>query len=507
MMKNRQNRNVTLAWFILAVGVSAPGCKGPESAQWFINGFIDPTQVGQFLEPRRNEIRQTLSILEEPPGIQTAGEPEPEDLVPNLGGTSLAPGDTFTVSIFELLVPGQATTLQIRLGSSGVETLPVIGPVRMAGLTPREVEMSIREILREREILPEADVQVTVIQSRSEQFTVVGSVSQPGVFPVLGPDFRLLEAIALFGGVPPQLDTIYVFRRGAARSELWRGVDPTQFIDMAGPGVNGDGTTAPVQPALLMSDFGSNTTSGPTTTRSATQPGARVIQPQTTQGTPDIRWDPEKGWVIDEGPSTAVAVPEAPATEPTTAPADPWEAFSDLTEPVRIIEIPMGELLEGDPRYNIIIRPMDLVNVPPGNVGEYFMMGNIARPGAYQLTGRRITVKEAIASAGGFGPLAWPSRADLIRRVTREEEIVIQLDLDAIFAGNAPDFYMRPSDTLNVGSHALAGPLAVLRNAFRFTYGFGFVYDRNFADSDTFQAQEQLKARRRQEALQRGLPF
>jgi len=83
----------------------------------------------------------------------------------------------------------------------------------------------------------------------------------------------------------------------------------------------------------------------------------------------------------------------------------------ELASPLRIIEIPTKELLAGDPRYNVVIRPFDLVNVPPGPVGEYYVMGNITRAGAYELTGRRLTVKEAIASSGGFGPLAWPSRA------------------------------------------------------------------------------------------------
>ena len=45
------------------------------------------------------------------------------------------------------------------------------------------------------------------------------------------------------------------------------------------------------------------------------------------------------------------------------------------------------------------------------------------------------------------------------------------------------------------------------RNSFRFSYGLGFVYDRNFADKDTFFAQEQLKTRRRAEAEARGLPY
>ena len=162
---------------------------------------------------------------------------------------------------------------------------------------------------------------------------------------------------------------------------------------------------------------------------------------------------------------------------------------------------------EGDPRYNIVIRPNDLINIPLGNVGEYFVGGNVARPGAYNLTGRRINVKQAIVSAGGFSPLAWPSRAELTRRVSKDQEQTIQIDLDAIFAGKAADFYLRPNDTLNVGSSPAATFLAVLRNAFRVSYGFGFVYDRNFADSDTFAAREQVKNRRRIEAQARGVPF
>ena len=112
-----------------------------------------------------------------------------------------------------------------------------------------------------------------------------------------------------------------------------------------------------------------------------------------------------------------------------------------------------------------------------------------------------------IASAGGFDILAWPSRADLTRRVSQYEAQTIQLDLDAVFAGTAPDVYLRPNDLLNVGTHAIAPFLAVLRNSFRMSYGLGFVYDRNYADEDTFFAKEQQRTRRTAERQARGLPF
>lgn len=537
------------------------GCKKGESAHWLINGFIDPTQTGQFLEPKRNEIRGSLSILEEPVGIQNADEPLPEDLVAEYTEHRFVPGDVITISIFELMIPGQATVQQFTLSNSGYESMPVLGRVKVAGLTPVELELELKEQIRAAGILPDPEVQVTLIETRTRRFSIIGSVARAGTFEIPQPDYRLLSAIADAGGIPPQIQTIYVFRRGAA------------------PGAIGVPSTAPVEDSVVHR-FGagrrgpltmSETSSGPASTNraaplpetmpdtadlqrpgaadvgtmpAATEPTVQMLPsvPSTAatsdaervvdelrilEGAPEPTrvvpvWDAEKGlWVIrsvESAPSPATADLRRPATGVGEQPGDLTRpvpsaplvgepiADEELATPIRIIEIPMKELLMGDPRYNVVIRPFDLINVPPGQVGEFYVMGNISRPGAYDLTGRRLTVKEAIASSGGFGPLAWPSRADLVRRVSQDEEQIIQLDLDAIFAGTAPDFYLKPNDIVNVGTTPAAVFLAVLRNAFRFSYGFGFVYDRNFADGDSFQAKEALKTRRFQEAQTKGLP-
>ncbi len=60
----------------------------------------------------------------------------------------------------------------------------------------------------------------------------------------------------------------------------------------------------------------------------------------------------------------------------------------------------------------------------------------------------------------------------------------MQVDLDRIARGEQPDIFIKPNDLINVGTDATARWRAVLRNAFRAAYGFGFVYDRNFADAD-----------------------
>jgi polysaccharide export outer membrane protein len=91
-------------------------------------------------------------------------------------------------------------------------------------------------------------------------------------------------------------------------------------------------------------------------------------------------------------------------------------------------------------------------------------------------------LKMAIAAAGGLGPLAWPKSCEVIRRLSRKKEEIVLVDLDKIFRGEQPDFFIKPNDVINVGTHPTAIWRAVLRNAFRATYGFGFVYDRNFSD-------------------------
>ncbi len=150
----------------------------------------------------------------------------------------------------------------------------------------------------------------------------------------------------------------------------------------------------------------------------------------------------------------------------------------------RLIRIPADKLSIGDPRYNIVIKPGDSIFVPVDIVGECSIMGNVNRAGFINITGRPITLKQAIAAAGGLGPLAWPKRCEIIRRIGREKEEIVMVDLDKIASGEAPDFFIKPHDLINVGSHATTRWRAILRNAFRATYGFGFVYDRNFANRD-----------------------
>ena len=145
-----------------------------------------------------------------------------------------------------------------------------------------------------------------------------------------------------------------------------------------------------------------------------------------------------------------------------------------------------------DTRHRLYLEPRpDNTEVPAeDNVtpDQFYVMGEVTRPGVYTLTGRRITVKMALAAAGNMSPLAWPEHSVLIRRVGENQEQITPIDIAKIYRGEESDIYLKPNDVIVVGTssasiHAQPSFMVSLRNAHRMTQGFGFAYDRNFADS------------------------
>ena len=206
--------------------------------------------------------------------------------------------------------------------------------------------------------------------------------------------------------------------------------------------------------------------------------------------------EPRTEWIYRGGKWVSIPVPGEETPRPLTKaqPRGPVMPLEEEKLPMemeweqaiqtRLLRIPADKLLAGDPRYNVIIKPGDTIHVPVDIIGEFAITGNVNRAGFINITGRQMTLKMAIAAAGGLGPLAWPKHVEVVRRIgTRKEEIVL-VDLDKIASGEQPDFFIKPNDLINVGTHPTSRWRAVLRNAFRAAYGFGFVYDRNFADAD-----------------------
>jgi len=148
----------------------------------------------------------------------------------------------------------------------------------------------------------------------------------------------------------------------------------------------------------------------------------------------------------------------------------------------RIIRFDVKALQSGDPTQNVVLRDGDVVTIPAPLMGDFYMAGEVARPGVYSLTGRKITLLQAIAAAGGLSAVAVPWRTEVIRRISETEEEIIYVDISLVARGEVPDFYVQPEDLIRVGTDQGAIYNAVHRNAYRATYGVGAVYDTNFAE-------------------------
>ena len=104
-------------------------------------------------------------------------------------------------------------TRELTVRIDGFVTVPLIGDVRAAGLTPAEVSSAVQKKLAQ--YLNNPNVTVGVLSAQSAQFFVVGRVGRPGAYP-LEKATRFLQALALAGGFLEfaKADRVLVFRDG-----------------------------------------------------------------------------------------------------------------------------------------------------------------------------------------------------------------------------------------------------------------------------------------------------
>jgi polysaccharide export outer membrane protein len=477
------------------------------------NKFWDPTQMGRFRPvPAVNVILDSLGVADETPSTWEGTEdPRPIDVMDIETDHVFSPGDVVVVSIYELLRNGQWFTNQYPITETGRLSIPEVGIISAEGLTEAQLEEEIEDILRP-DILREPSVTVILVQSQRRSYSVLGNgIVVPGKYFLPRYGIRLSEAIAIAGGVSEfNVSYIYVARAVTAEqvtAEMPQAppkpVEPQRYrerllvpskqemLEIITPqsvqsnrlGFNrADKLRMPVITSAEMAtsdeagsfklnipDFGS----GGSDSRGRiewifrdgkwvpmrTQDSIPVIPPKTQiPRIPDILKPPEQDIPVDYG----------------------WDQIGTGGVEARVIRIPFEKFQSGDPRYNIMIRQGDSIYVPVDIIGEFYIMGNVNRSGAIQLTGRPMTLKMAIAAAGGLGPLAWPKRCEVIRRLGKDREETVMVDLDKVFRGEQPDIFVKINDTIIVGTHPTSMWRAVLRNSFRASYGFSFSYDRNF---------------------------
>ncbi len=479
------------------------------AAATVLQGCNDFLHLGSWFNPTHmvkptdtstvNQIWHTFGPADETHDtVPNSVAPRDEDLVYTEEDYVIGPTDVLRISILDLLQEGLETLLERQVTYSGYIDLPLLDArVKAAGLTAEELTEVVKDAYRP-DVLRDPTVSVTVAEQRGNTFSIRGAVNRPGTYAILRKDFRLTQALSLAGGLNQvNIEYIYVIR-------------PTQSARGVAPEAEG------AQPSTQSAE--PTTTTAPTTRTKGDElrdlesaiPGVSAgpvsderILLSSVDGGPGAAGGGSSDvgaaaitykWVYSQG--RWIRVPEsAPAgtTTPLRGPQEKAQAESEdpfgwvaLAAPkmARIIAIDLSRLDSEDQRMNIVIRDNDMIHIPPLELGEFYVMGEVQRPGVYSLTGRKITAKMAVAAAGNLNVLAWPNNSILIRRIGRDQEQIIPLPLGRIFQGTEADVFLKPNDVIVVGSHILAPVLAVWRNAFRMTYGFGFIYDRNYSERE-----------------------
>ncbi|MGB6789352.1 MAG: polysaccharide biosynthesis/export family protein [Candidatus Acidiferrales bacterium] len=129
----------------------------------------------------------------------------------------------------------------------------------------------------------------------------------------------------------------------------------------------------------------------------------------------------------------------------------PSQTEKDESTDESSVEIKLKNLLSsGDPRYNVLVYPGDVIKVPPA--GIVYVVGEVRKPGGFVLkTSDTVSVLQALALAEGLTRTSAAGRARIIRTdEATGSRTEIPIDLKRILAGKASDPMLHAKDIVFV---------------------------------------------------------
>ena len=108
----------------------------------------------------------------------------------------LGAGDVLRISVYQ----NPDLTLETRVTEAGVVSFPLLGSIRLGGLSVTQAEKLIADGLRNGNFVKQPQVTIAVVQVRGNQASVLGMVNRPGRYPIEVTDMRLSDLLATAGG-------------------------------------------------------------------------------------------------------------------------------------------------------------------------------------------------------------------------------------------------------------------------------------------------------------------
>jgi polysaccharide biosynthesis/export protein len=312
---------------------------------------------------------------------------------PSAADYRIGPDDQLEINVLE----AAELNREPRVSASGEISLVLIGSVHAEGLTPRELELVLEELLR-RSYIKNPHVSVQVREMQSHPVAVFGAVKKPGVFQVRQPK-TVIELLSMAEGLDVDAGDLVIVEHRSGFSTT-----------AATPGA-GRQSGAP---------------------RTATSEGAEALPNETTPARDNA------GSADKFAPSDA----------------------RDQAASSNTVEIDLKKLLDtGDANLNVLVYPGDVVKVP--RAGLVYVVGEVKKAGGFVLkSNENISVLQAIALAEGLTRTSSSSFARIIRTSEATgQRTEIRIDVNKILAGKKADPMLEPRDILFIPNSAARSAL------------------------------------------------
>jgi polysaccharide export outer membrane protein len=407
--------------------------------------------------------------------------------------------------VLKIAVYGQEDlTRSVVVAGDGTFPFPLVGVVQVAGSTPGQIEARLKELLG-KDYLVDPQVSVAILEYRSQRVFVLGEAEKPGTYALTG-HTTLLDVLSQAGGPSKAAGRqVLVVRAprsegplapGAAGSTSLR-VDLRRLLDgQTSENLilrNGDTVFVPkvtsffvlgevqrqgaysmekdttvLEAVTLAGGFSDRAAPAGTKILRKRADGAQETLEVDLSGT-DLR---AREAMLVEGDT--VVVPRGNTffvsgevrrpggyqlDKSTTALGAVTLAggFTEKAAQSTVKLIRKGTAGEEETRVldlsgadrqarDLLLRDGDTLLVPTGN--SFYVMGEVRRPGAYQLDASTTAVS-AITMAGGFTEKAAQAQVKVTRRPTSGGEQTVQLDLTGTDP-RAREFLLRDGDVLLV---------------------------------------------------------
>ncbi|HCG24624.1 MAG: polysaccharide biosynthesis/export family protein [Victivallales bacterium] len=154
---------------------------------------------------------------------------------PDTSPYKITPGDQFDITVYE---HPELTVRQIIVTPDGFVSAPLIGPVKIGGLSLVEATEALKKQISQ--YIRKPLVSLIPIRINGYNFTIVGRVNVPGCYPISIGNTRLIDAVAMARGLS---------------EGLFHG-DTVELADLENAYISRDGRLLPVnfQKALLRGD-------------------------------------------------------------------------------------------------------------------------------------------------------------------------------------------------------------------------------------------------------------